>query len=161
MGEGHKAPPPDLDFPYFELVYYDLPESVGITIRTTDGRSNRWPDCLKEFHSDGSINQWQPSDEATQHSWRQKLGELLTDKFLLVDPHLSGMICTSSLCFADQNLHLVANPTATLQPMRGRRRFLIEFPVGYRLFTQMKDGRTDHYLIGAASAHLCLLGFST
>lgn len=94
--EVHKEPPPDIEFPHFAVTYYDQPESVGITFKTTDGRSKRWPDCSQTFHSDGSINSWQPSDEGVQHSWRQKLGEVLTDRFLLVDPHLSGMICAHS-----------------------------------------------------------------
>ena len=95
--EVHKEPPPDLEFPYFKVTYYDQPESVGITIKTTDGRSKRWPDCSQTFHSDGSINNWQVSEEDQQYHWKQKLGELLRDSFLLVDQDLSGMICTSSL----------------------------------------------------------------
>jgi hypothetical protein len=93
-GEVHKAPPPDLEFSHFEITYYDQPESVGITIKTTDARSKRWPDCGQGLHDDGSISIMNPSNEDTQHQWRQKLGELLTDNFLLVDPQLSGMIFT-------------------------------------------------------------------
>lgn len=96
-GEAHKEPPLDVEFPYFEVIYYDQPESVGITIKATDARSKRWPESSKTIESDGSINIWEPADEDTQHNWRQKLGEFLTDKFLLVDPELKGMICTSSL----------------------------------------------------------------
>lgn len=88
----HKEPPPDLEFPYFEVTYYDQPASAGITIKTTDARSKRWPDTTQSFHSDGSISGLSTSKEDTQHQWRQKLGELLTDKFLLADEHLSGMI---------------------------------------------------------------------
>jgi hypothetical protein len=95
-GEVHKEPPPDIEFPYFEIAYYDQPKSTSITIKTTDARSKRWPDCLKTFHSDGSINSWQPSDDVVQFTWKQKLGELLTDKFILSDSSLSGMICTPS-----------------------------------------------------------------
>ena len=97
QGDFLKEPPPDIEFPCFEVIYYDRPESVGITIKATDARSNRWPDCGQTILADGSINNWQPSDEDTQHQWRQKLGEFLTDKFLLADSHLSGMICISSL----------------------------------------------------------------
>lgn len=43
--------------------------------------------------------------------------------------------------------------------MRGRRRFLTDFPSEYKLFTQTKDGRTDHYLVGTVSTHPCRLGF--
>ena len=43
--------------------------------------------------------------------------------------------------------------------MKGRRRFLIDFPPGYKLFTHTKDGRIDHYLAGTALAHFCCLGF--
>lgn len=94
-GETHREPPPDIEFPYFKITYYDVPHSVGITIKTTDGQSKRWPDCSPQgFHSDGSISTWQPSDEDVQYVWRQKLGELLTDWFLMSDLHLRGMICT-------------------------------------------------------------------
>lgn len=93
-GEVHRGPPPDIEFPYFEVIYYDKPASAGIRIKTTDANSKRWPDVSQSFHSDGSISGLKPSDEDTQHQWRQKLGELLTDRFLLVDDHLSGMICT-------------------------------------------------------------------
>ena len=96
-GDVHKQPPDDLEFPYFEITYYDQPESVGITIKASDGRSKRWPDPSRAVNDDGSINTWEPADEDTQHNWRQKLGEFLTDKFLLVDPELNGMISTSSL----------------------------------------------------------------
>ncbi|KAF9653192.1 hypothetical protein BDM02DRAFT_3108369 [Thelephora ganbajun] len=133
-GEVYKEPPPDIEFPYFEVTYYDKPESVGITIKTTDARSRNWPDCSQTIHSDGSIISWQPSDESIQHLWRQKLGELLTDRFLLVDSHLE--------------VHL--------QPMKGRRRFLTDFPSGYKLFTYTKEGREDRYLIGKV-VHVCLL----
>jgi hypothetical protein len=91
-GDFHKEPPLDIEFPYFEVVYYDQPESVGITINATDGRSKRWPDCSQTMESDGSINIWEPADDGAQHTWRQKLGEFLTDRFLLVDPKLKGMI---------------------------------------------------------------------
>lgn len=97
QGDTHKPPPPDIEFPYFEVNYYDQPESAGITIKATDGRTERWPDCEKTILSDGSINIWEPSDEDTQHQWRQKLGEFLTDKALLPDPHLGGMISIASL----------------------------------------------------------------
>jgi len=93
-GEAHREPPPDVEFPYFKITYYDVPLSVGLTFKTTDGKSERWPDCSANFHSDGSINSWQPSDEDVEYAWRQKLGELLTDSFLMSDPHLRGMICT-------------------------------------------------------------------
>jgi len=93
-GEAHKEPPPDVEFPYFKVVYYDQPESAGIRFKTTDARSSRWPDPSKSFHSDGSINIWQAADEDVQYNWRQKLGELLTGSFLLVDEDLSGTICT-------------------------------------------------------------------
>jgi len=96
-GDVRKQPPDDLEFPYFEIIYYDQPVSVGITIKATDGRSKRWPDCSKTINDDGSINTWEQADEDVQHNWRQKLGELLTDRFLLVDLKLSGMTCTSSL----------------------------------------------------------------
>jgi len=92
-----KEPPPDIEFPYFKVIYYDQPESVGIEFKTTDGRSERWPDREKGFHGDGSINIWQYSDEEVQHDWRQKLGELLIGRFLLAEDNLSGMICTPSL----------------------------------------------------------------
>ena len=95
--DAHGLPPPDIEFPYFEVNYYDQPESAGITIKATDGRAGRWPECEKTILGDGSINFWQPSDEDAQHQWRQKLGEFLTDKVLLPDPHLGGMICISSL----------------------------------------------------------------
>jgi len=126
-GEAHVELPPDVEFPYFRVTYYEQPHSVGITIKATDGRSNRWPDCSQTFHSDGSINSWQHSDDDVQYVWRQKLGELLTDWFLVSDMHLREH----------------------LQPMGGRRRFLIDFPSDYKLFTQTKDGRTDHYLVGS------------
>ena len=92
--EVRKEPPHDIEFPYFEVTYYDQPASAGITIKTTDARSERWPDSSQSFHNDGSISGLKPSNEDTQHQWRQKLGELLTGGFLLVDEHLSGMICT-------------------------------------------------------------------
>lgn len=91
-GELHKQPPPDIEFPHFEVTYYDQPASAGITIKTTDARSERWPDSSQEFHSDGSISGLKPSSDDTQHQWRQKLGELLTSNFLLVDEHLKSMI---------------------------------------------------------------------
>jgi len=128
-GEVHKEPPPDVEFPHFKVIYYDQPESVGIKVTKTDARKKRWPDLSREILDDGSINIWQVAGEGVQHNWRQKLGELLRDKFLLVDPQLS----------------------AHLQPMKGRRCFLTDFPPEYQLFTQMKDGRTDHYLIGSKS----------
>jgi len=126
-GEVHKEPPPDIEFPYFEVNYYDQPESVGITIKATDARSKRWPECSQTIDSDGSINIWEHGDEDTQHSWRQKLGEFLTDRFLLADSKLS--------------VHL--------QPMIGRRCFLNDFPPGYKLFKHTKDGRIDNYLFGS------------
>lgn len=43
--------------------------------------------------------------------------------------------------------------------MKGRRRFLTDFPPDYKLFTQTKDGRTDHYLVGTAPAHFYCIGF--
>lgn len=43
--------------------------------------------------------------------------------------------------------------------MRGRLCFLISFPKNYELFTQEKDGRTDHYLVGMTPTHVCCLGF--
>ena len=89
-GEIHKEPPPDIEFPYFEVIYYDQPESVGIKFKTTDARSKRWPDASQTFHSDGSINSWQPSDEDVQYMWKQKLGEFLADSFLLTDSRLKG-----------------------------------------------------------------------
>jgi len=92
-GDVHKEPPPDIEFPYFRVTYYEKPDSVGITIKTTDARSGRWPDTTQGIHDDGSIFSCLPSDEDTQYNWKQKLGELLTDSFLLVDRHLSGMIC--------------------------------------------------------------------
>lgn len=92
--EVHKEPPPDIGFPCFEVTYYDQPTSAGITVKTTDARRKRWPDSSQSFHSDGSISGLKPSNEDTQHQWRQKLGELLTVKFLLTDEHLSGMIRT-------------------------------------------------------------------
>lgn len=92
-GEVYKEPPPDVEFPYFEVTYYDRPPSAGITIKVTDARSERWPDSSQSFHSDGSISGLKVSHEDTQHQWRQKLGELLRDKFLLADERLSGMIC--------------------------------------------------------------------
>jgi len=125
--EAHREPPPDIEFPYFKVTYFDVPLSVGITIKASDGQSERWPDCTQGFHDDGSINAWQPSDDDVQYLWRQKLGELLTEWFLMRDQHLREH----------------------LQPMKGRRRFLIDFPSGYKLFTQTKDGRTDHYLVGS------------
>lgn len=91
-GDLRKEPPSDMEFPYFTVTYYDQPESVGITITKTDGRSERWPDSTPEFYVDGSISESKPAKEDTQHQWRQKLGEMLTDKFLLVDERLSGMI---------------------------------------------------------------------
>lgn len=91
-GEAHRGPPPDIEFPYFEVVFYDQPASAGIKIKTTDARRKRWPDSSQSFHSDGSISGLKPSHEDTQHQWRQKLGELLTDRFLLADEHLRGMI---------------------------------------------------------------------
>ena len=93
--EAHREPPPDLEFPHFKVTYFDVPQSVGITITTTDGRSERWLDCSQGLHSDGSINSWQPSDEEVEYVWKQKIGELLTDWFLMTDPRLRGMICTS------------------------------------------------------------------
>jgi hypothetical protein len=126
-GEFHKEPPPDIEFPHFEVIYYDQPASAGIRFKTTDARSERWPDSTQEFHSDGSISGLKPSSDDTQHQWRQKLGELLTSKFLLSDEQLS--------------VHL--------QPMIGRRCFLIDFPPNYKMFTHTKDGRIDHYLIGS------------
>lgn len=159
-GEIHREPPPDIEFPYFKVTYYDQPESVGITVKTTDARIKRWPQSSREFHNDGSINSWQPSDENVEYVWRQKLGELMTDWFLLCDPHLGGMICFPSLSRrADQCFRRLTYTTAHLQPMKGRRRFLIEFPRNYKLFTQTKDGRTDHYLYGTPSPHVCCLGF--
>jgi len=125
--EVHKEPPPDVEFPYFEVTYYDQPASAGITVKLTDARSKRWPDTSQSFHSDGSISGLRPSNDDTQHQWRQKLGEILTNKFLLTDPHLS----------------------AHLKPMIGRRCFLIDFPSDYKMFTHTKDGRIDHYLIGS------------
>jgi len=93
-GETRSEPPPDIEFPHFKVTYYEVPHSVGITIKTTDGRKRRWPDCSQGFHSDGSINNWQPADEDVEYLWRQKLGELLTEWFLMSDLHLRGMICT-------------------------------------------------------------------
>lgn len=95
--EVYREPPPDVEFPYFEVSYYDKPESAVIKIKTTDGRSKRWPDSSQGIHDDGSIISCQPSDDETQHNWRQKLGELLRDRFLLADTHLGGVICASSL----------------------------------------------------------------
>jgi len=92
--EAYREPPPDVEFPHFKVTYYDVPLSVGITIKTTDGKKGRWPDCSQGLHSDGSINSLQPSDEDVQYAWRQKLGELLTEWFLMSDLHLRGMICT-------------------------------------------------------------------
>ena len=92
--ETHKEPPPDIEFPCFEVTYYDQPASAGITVKVTDARSKRWPDTSQSFHSDGSISGLKPSNDDIQHQWRQKLGEILTNKFLLTDQHLSGMICT-------------------------------------------------------------------
>ncbi|KAF9792487.1 hypothetical protein BJ322DRAFT_50659 [Thelephora terrestris] len=129
--ELHKEPPPDIEFPYFEVTYYDQPASAGITIKATDARSKRWPDTSQSFHSDGSISGLKPSNDDTQHQWRQKLGELLTNNFLLADQHLS----------------------AHLKPMIGRRCFLIEFPSDYKMFTHTKDGRVDHYLIGSKTVN--------
>ena len=83
--ELHKGPPPDIGFPCFEVTYYDKPASAGITAKATDARSRRWPDSSQSFHNDGSINGLKPSSEDTQHQWRQKPGELLTNKFLLID----------------------------------------------------------------------------
>ena len=108
-GETVREPPPDIEFPYFSVTYYDQPASVGITFKTTDARSKRWPDCSQTILSDGSINSWQPSDEGVQHSWRQKLGEVLTDCFLLVDPQLRGMICTPFLRIANQKSRRLAH----------------------------------------------------
>jgi len=125
-----KEPPPDIEFPYFEVVYYDQPESVGIKIKATDGRSERWQEESRTIHGDGSINDWRSSDEGTQYRWKQKVGELLKEGFLLRDHHLK----------------------TTLEPMIGRRCFLVDFPQDYKLFTQTKDGRMDHYLIGSETA---------
>jgi len=130
-GEVHKGPPPDIEFPYFEVIFYDQPASAGITIKTTDARRKRWPDTSQSFHSDGSINSLKPSSEDTQHQWRQKIGEFLTDKFILTDEHLSVL----------------------LRPMVGRRCFLVDFPLDYKLFTHTKDGRIDHYLIGSKTVN--------
>jgi hypothetical protein len=91
-GEVHKGPPPDIEFPYFEVIFYDQPASAGITVKTTDARSKRWPDTSQSFHSDGSINSWKPSNDDTQHQWRQKIGEFLRDSFILADERLNGMI---------------------------------------------------------------------
>lgn len=145
--EFHKEPPPDIEFPYFEVTYYDQPASAGITVKSTDARSKRWPDTSQAFHSDGSISGLKPSSDDTQHQWRQKLGEILTNKFLLTDQHLSGMICTLLSDFVN---HSPAYSAAHLKPMIGRRCFLIDFPSDYKLFTHTKDGRIDHYLIGTA-----------
>ena len=146
--EFHKEPPPDLEFPSFEVTYYDKPASAGITVKTTDARRRRWPDSSQSFHNDGSISGLKPSSEDTQHQWRQKLGELLTDKFLLVDEHLSGMICTLLFFLSQSNSSPLVCSTVHLRPMAGRRCFLIDFPSDYKLFTHTKDGRIDHYLIG-------------
>lgn len=94
-GDVHREPPPDIEFPYFKVTYYERPESVGIAFKTTDARSGRWPESIHRIHEDGSHISCQPSDEDTQYNWRQKLGELLTDRFLLIDEGLNGMICTS------------------------------------------------------------------
>lgn len=48
--------------------------------------------------------------------------------------------------------------------MTRRRCFLNDFPSGYKLFKQTKDGRTDHYLIGTTvRSHLlaCFLIWSS
>jgi len=91
-GEHHNEPPPDIEFPYFEVAYYEQPLSVGIRVTATDARRERLEDPSQTFHGDGSINIWKHASEDTQHRWRQKLGELLRGRFLLEDLHLRGMI---------------------------------------------------------------------
>ena len=90
-------PPSDMEFPHFKVEYYDEPSAV-VTIKVTDASSDRWPDVSPQsLHDDGTIVEMKPSSGITDFQWRQKIGELLTYKFLLYDEHLSGMNCNFRL----------------------------------------------------------------